>query len=574
MNIRPTTLLARAQESARGADIALDPAELGTSRYTRHSFARSFLRRAAEQRWQVDVERWNLDDKGCGTAVFRIAAQDHIFHFVLFSKTLAESERTDRVIAKSWDLTAALVDGEIDETHVQKLSEQVPRQEQGRADEHTLLWTRANRSGRYFDYVVDRLASGAQPDIEAMGDSSYVLRSTAFYSNGKFGLADFDRFDDDHPLHLPYRAHMLAAWLLREFSFRLVEHCAVARNPQAATLSGDWRRFFGLGNATGLGMVPYVVNHPQVLDAWCAARELPLSYCLAVKTEPSCPGVRRVAQLLERARRHYGEQTSMVTEPFIAGPQLAEQLGRMSELVDEYATAGTVLGASTDTAWRALHDAAASIGAECRSVMDSIIVEDHPEIDGDIERLLRCDQGQSVHAAQTCGQLLESLQNNYNWVRRYDFSDPAQQANFWFSSADNEEPRRGRRGTDPGENVEHPIDIARAVARLWDDLALSDSDTTVAEFLLEYPWNRGAVGRVQALTGLPYSECRTNLLADDFVPLNIQRFQLAQYGMENYSPQSTDWLRVVLYSGAPRTEDVARGIDDDWIFNCKPGKDV
>ena len=43
--------------------------------------------------------------------------------------------------------------------------------------------------------------------------------------------------------------------------------------------------------------------------------------------------------------------------------------------------------------------------------------------------------------------------------------------------------------------------------------------------------------------------------------------------MENYSPQSTDWLRVTLYSGAPRADDVAAGVDDDWIFTRKPRKD-
>ena len=127
-------------------------------------------------------------------------------------------------------------------------------------------------------------------------------------------------------------------------------------------------------------------------------------------------------------------------------------------------------------------------------------------------------------------------------------------------------------GVHRGEDVEHPVDIARAVTRLWDDLADCPPQNSIAEFLLQYPWHRGAVARVQAVSDHPYAECRANLLAEDFLPRNIQRFQLAQYGMESYNPQSTDWLRVVLYSGAPRTDDVAAGIDDDWMFNCKPEK--
>lgn len=574
MTSRPTAMLTRAQELARSADVALDPTELGSARYTRHSFARSCLRAAVAQGWKVDCPRWELDAEGQGTAVFRIDIAAYTFHFVVFSTIVPEAQRTDRVIATSWDVKAALVTGEVDDQRIAELRAQVPLQERGRADDQTLIWTRANRSGRFFDYVVSRLASGSQPEAEAMGDSAYVLRSTAFYSNGKFGLADFERFATDHPLRLPYRAHMLAAWLLREFSCRLVEHCAAERDPRAVRLRGGWQRFFGLGNATGLGMVPYVVNHPQVLDAWCAARELPLAYSLGQTVSPGDPKVARVAELLDRARVYFGERNDLATAPFLPYPEIAAHLDQLAEYVAEYRCTGTILGNPVSVAWQTLHDAAGELGLECRGVLDSIIVEVHPELDDDVDQLLRCDQTQAVQGGRTCAQLLVALQHGYEWVRSFDFTDPTQQSFFWYSSADNEEPRRGRRGQDSGEDVEHPIDVARAVTRLWDDLIGCPPEHSVAEFLLGHPWHRGAVARVQAVSDHPYAECRTNLLAEDFLPLNIQRFQLAQYGMESYSPQSTDWLRVVLYSGAPRTDDVAVGIDDDWMFTCKPVKDT
>lgn len=89
---------------------------------------------------------------------------------------------------------------------------------------------------------------------------------------------------------------------------------------------------------------------------------------------------------------------------------------------------------------------------------------------------------------------------------------------------------------------------------------------------LTHPWHRGALGRALSLLDVPYGEVRTNLLAEDFLPLDLQRFQLAVYGMDNYSPQSTDWLRVTLNSGAPRAADVRAGIADDWLF--APGPDT
>jgi hypothetical protein len=43
------------------------------------------------------------------------------------------------------------------------------------------------------------------------------------------------------------------------------------------------------------------------------------------------------------------------------------------------------------------------------------------------------------------------------------------------------------------------------------------------------------------------------------------------YGMENYKPKSTDWLRVTLFQGAPRADEVATAAIDDWTFPARPG---
>ncbi|WP_406635894.1 hypothetical protein [Amycolatopsis sp. WGS_07] len=547
----------------RPADTALAPAELGAARYTRHSFARSFLRQAARERWTVSTVRWEFDGKGHGEAVYRIDADGTLLHFAVFSTVLQENERTDRVIAKRWDVTAALVEGPVPDDRLAELRREVPRQEAGRADAATLVWTRANRSERFFDYVVAQLAAGEQPDCATMGDACYILRSTAFYSNGKFGLADFDRLAEIPPLRVPYRAQMLAAWLLREFSYDLAEHCAARRNPAAATLSGGWRRYLGLGNATGLGMVPFVVNHPSILDAWCSARELPLAH--ALDAEADAGSVRRVSELLDRARRYFRERDTLTTAPYLTGPELADRLDGIARILAEFPAGGF--------RWRDLDDRVAEFGAEARAVLHTVLVELDDSLDMAVEELLTCDQRRRVEVAQTCGELRDLLADRYAWTRDFDFTDPNQQARFWFSAEDNEEPRRGRRGQDPGESMEHPIDIARAVHALRHDLAGADAGQSVAEFLLEFPWHRGIVARVQSVAGLRYGEVRANLLADDFLPLHLQRFQLALYGMENYSPQSTDWLRVTLFSGAPRAGDVESGVDDDWLFTRKPGKE-
>ncbi len=73
----------------------------------------------------------------------------------------------------------------------------------------TVIWGRANRSVRFFDQVVNDLAAGRRPNADILGLSPYLLRSTAFYSNGKFGMRDFEGFAAEHVLAVPCRAHMI-----------------------------------------------------------------------------------------------------------------------------------------------------------------------------------------------------------------------------------------------------------------------------------------------------------------------------------------------------------------------------
>jgi hypothetical protein len=565
---RPTEALRRAQAHARPADVALDPADMGAARATRHSFNRSFLRTAARQRWAVDRTDFQLDEAGRGRFVYRVTTPSHVFHLVGFSQVLDESQRTDRVVAQAWDVTAALVEGELDDDLLTVLAQEVPRQEAGRAPVGTLVWTRANRSARFFDAVATALAAGQQPDPAVLGDGAYVLRSTAFYGNGKFALTGFDGYPAEHPLGLPYRAQMLTAWLLREFSYDLVEHCARARNPEAVQLTGAWRRYFGLGNATGLGMVPYIVNHPTVLDAWCALRELPLAHALASPvTEDKLD---RVLELLARAQRYFARRATLPTAPYPALGTVSDGLGRLRDALAELRDTGRLDGAVPTDPWQAARDRAAAEGPEVRAVLDTVLVEDTADLDDDVESLLHCREEQSWDPATTCSQAREQLHHTYAWARRLDLSSPAATDRFWFTSIDNEEPRRGRRGVDAGVEVEHPLGVALDITALLADLDRATADEPLADFLLTHPTHRGALGRALSLTEVPYSEVRTNLLAADFLPLDLQRFQLAVYGMDNYSPQSTDWLRVTLNSGAPRAADIRAGVDDDWLFSPGP----
>ncbi|MCZ2403012.1 hypothetical protein IV498_07395 [Paenarthrobacter sp. Z7-10] len=355
---------------------------------TRHSFARTMLRRAASHQWRVTKSRLELDELGRGTAVYTIDAEGYSLKFIAFCQALEESERTDRVIANAWDVTAALIEGVLSPEREAELRRNVTVQEQGRTDPETFIMTRANRSARFFDYVSDCLAAGTQPDVAKIGPSPYLIRSTAFYGNGKFGLKELATLPAAHPLSVPYRSQMLAAWLLRELSMDLVEHVARAKARAAGTnavpLNAQWGKYFGLGNATGLGMVPFLVNHPGYLDAWCKLREIPLAVGLATRYAPEDPDLGRVVELLERADRHLAEKSELKTAPFLSTDSIRPQLRQLLGELQAFRASG---GKAVPVLAR-LHELAADLSPEARGLFASIVIELRNDFDRDAEAIL------------------------------------------------------------------------------------------------------------------------------------------------------------------------------------------
>ena len=319
------------QDRLREPAAVMSPERMGAARPHRHSFSRSLLRRAFSRHWSAQTVRFDVEDDGQGEVVYRIDAEGYIFTFVAFLQTLPEDAHTDRVIAERWEIAATLVEGDVDDSRLATLREHVCAQEDGRFDGETLALTRGNRSVRFFDYLVDELAAGRQPDPDKVGDAGYIMRSTAFYGNGKYGMRSFEAFPDRHPLGAPYRAQFLAAWCYRELSMDVVEHCANLRGEgRATTFDPRWSRFFGLGNATGLGLVPYAFSHPRIINAWVGVRELALARVVGLAATPERWG--RLRSWLERAAVHYSSGTSEPAEPFLSPAELVPIVQRIRKL--------------------------------------------------------------------------------------------------------------------------------------------------------------------------------------------------------------------------------------------------
>ncbi|MGI9336106.1 MAG: hypothetical protein ACR2RL_23415, partial [Gammaproteobacteria bacterium] len=279
-------------------------ARMGAFFPTRLSFMRTLIRRLASDRVEVARPIWAIDPQGYGRALYTVTLGGNTYSLVAFSTPLDPERRTDRVIAEAWDSSYVLFDGVPAENDLDRLAIETPKQEAGRFTAHELILSRANKSVRLFEHVVERLARGAQPDRTMIGDIGYLMRTTAVYGNGKFGIADRLRIQDRPGLGGPFQAEMLTVWLIRGFTHDLVEHVARARDPERAVpLERSLKRYLGIGNATGLGMAPFLVSHPILLNNWMVVRETALARVRALQ-DADAATVARIRALLTRARRH------------------------------------------------------------------------------------------------------------------------------------------------------------------------------------------------------------------------------------------------------------------------------
>ena len=259
----------------RDPSVIMKLSRLGSFHQSKLSFLRSFLKEFKD--WDYKRDLFDLNEYGYGTAVYSFKKGKRVYSLICFANKLSEKERSDRVIATKWDAAFTLFDGTPLKKDIERLANEVPKQEVGRLSFKELTLSRANKSVRIFNHVVESLSNGKQPDKKLISKVGYLYRTTAVYGSGKFGLADRFRIKDREEIYGPFRLEMMLVYLVRQFTFDQVNHVAKHRNPKKAIkLDLEICRSLGIGNSTGLGMAPFIVNHPTLLNNWILARELSL----------------------------------------------------------------------------------------------------------------------------------------------------------------------------------------------------------------------------------------------------------------------------------------------------------
>ena len=525
---------------------------LGASHPTRLSFLRTLMRRARQEHWRVRRAEWAVSDAGYGHAVYSVETPQRTYCLVAFSTPLEDSRRTDRVIAEAWDTSYVLYDGVPDADEIARLRANAPLQEAGRYCERDLVLARANKSVRLFDAVVDALSKGEQPDADRLESVGYLMRTTAVYGNGKFGIADRDAIAARSELSAPFQAEMLTVWLIRSFTIDLAEHVSERRAPgRAARLSQKLRRSLGVGNATGLGMAPFLVRHPVLMHNWFHAREVALARVRSQPTASSGAQSGFVAALAAMQGKVRNWHTADIRQ--------AEAIGALAaDLVVLERTAAALIRRSA-LPWDALYRfAEANLSLEGQEAIVALILEPHGELIDDLAETMAADENSSfrIDGAMSCGILKTLIARDYVWTQRHDFSQEQANARFWYVSAEKLEPRLGERSAEPGAEREQPLAIARDIAALLSALEAEPAPISVADFLLRRPEWRHVVRRAQIAARHPYAEIRDNLIDAAMSPVNLLRCKLAFFGADRFDPRSDRWLRISLFAGEPFPEDI------------------
>jgi hypothetical protein len=526
----------------RSPDRVMRLARLGAMHQTRLSFLRIMLRRVERERWRFDVPVFTFDAAGSGHAVLRAVTPTHTYSLVAFAQDLPPEMRTDRVIATAWDSSYALFDGMPTGEDIARLEANVPRQEAGRYRDTELVLARANKSVRLFDSVVEALSEGCQPDAGALRATGYLMRTTAVYGNGKFGIADRDRIADRPEFIAPFQAEMLTVWLIRWFTVLYAEEMARQRVPgRAVRLGPALRRELGVGNSTGLGMAPFVARHPALIHAWFATRETALARVLSREEVTDAQWADFLAATA-RARATVDTWHTDDAEQAARIGVLSQELGKLEAALPSLAGHG---------AWRRIIGFCEGLSLEMQELAVSLVMEPNGDLVDDLETCLCADEARdfSIDARMSLLVMKSLIETHYGWTNEIDFSRPEANARFWYVSEEKLEPRLGERREEPGADLEQPLAIARDVRALADALAGLDEGTPVAALLMARPDLRHVVRRVQIIARHPYGEVRDNLIDTAMRPIDLLRAKLAFFGALQFDPRSDRWLRINLFRG-------------------------
>ena len=534
--------------------------KLGSFHQSKLSFLRSFLSEFKD--WKYSRDLFQLNDKGHGRAVYSFTKNKRTYSLICFANEIKDDERSDRVIATKWDAAFTLFDGIPSKEDIDRLNDNVPKQEVGRLSYKELTLSRANKSVRVFDHVVDSLSNGEQPNKEILSKVGYLYRTTAVYGSGKFGLADRFRIKNREEIRGPFRLEMMLVYLVRQFTFDQVNHIAKNKNPKLAVeLDPTISRNLGIGNSTGLGMAPFIVNHPTLLNNWIHARETALKQIREIE-QVSKNEIDIFYNCLIKSLKNI---TSWHTDSEFQKEKikgLIEDLKKFIKFMKEDFKFQNSYQFNQIYNW-----SEENLNDECIEYIVSMMMEPFDNIVNPLITQMSSDEEEhfNIPVDRTIEDLRNILENKYSEILKIDFLKDENNQNFWFISKNKEEPRIGDRYIDEGSDLEQPLAIARDINKLYEAVFTKKNSSKIGKFLKDNNHLRHVVRRAFIAEKFPYSEIQDNTIGSKLVPIDMLRLKLSFFGAIKFDPRSDKWLRICMFQGAPLPSELGN-FDDKWIY--------
>ena len=527
-------------QKVRENDSYMKLSRMGSRYPSRLSFSRSMLRRLINDNWEIHKSKFDLDKYGFGTVVYEIIINKQTYSLVCFSAFLDDKDRSDRVIASKWDTAYTLHVGKLSNEDLIRLKKTIPLQESGRNSPNELILSRANKSVRLFQYVVDCLSNGNQPDIYEINKVGYLLRTTAVYGSGKFGLSDFTNTKNTTVFNQPFRAEMLSVYLIREFSIELVEHVARQINPKKAVkLDRKIKQHLGIGNSTGLGMAPFIIKHPKLINKWMQQYTKTLEEISYIELDSII--FEKYKKLLNKALNYLEEVNTSDEFQINKNKLTTEDLKKYIFYIND-------LDLSQKFKWLDILDYCDSnFNNDTQEIARVQLIELYPQISEELAEDMADEEIMEIDGNQSIGDLKQIINDKYSWIKDIDFNNKDSNYLFWYVSAAKLEPRLGERYNEQGSELEQNLGIAKMVSDLFKQIKNVDENQLICEFLLTHPEYRGIVKRIQSLKNYPYSEVQDNVLDKKTIPIDMLRFKLSFFGANRYDPKSDRWLRVSFF---------------------------
>ena len=544
----------------RDPNIIMKLSRLGSFHQSRLSFLRSFLSEFKD--WQYNRDLFDLDQEGYGTAVYSFKKKERVYSLICYANKINDDERSDRVIATKWDAAFTLHDGVPLKEDIDRLRNEVPKQEVGRLSYKELTLSRANKSVRVFDHVVESLSNGNQPDLELLEKVGYLYRTTAVYGSGKFGLADRFRIKNREEINGPFRLEMMLVYLVRQFTFDQVNHVAKNKNPNSAVrLDPKICRNLGIGNSTGLGMAPFIVNHPTLLNNWILSREIALKKIREikiVKTQDRDLFKDCVKSSLKNITSWNTESEYQLKKIKLLLKDIKKFINFLENEFDfqkDYPFNEIYLWLEKETC------------EECIEYVVSIMMEPFGDIVQPLVGQMSSEEEKyfNIPTERNVGDLKKILENKYSDILKINFNIEESNQKFWFISKNKEEPRLANRFEENGADLEQPLAIARDIKKLYERLLPLKDNLKINQFLIDNSDLRHVVRRAFIIEKFPYSEIQDNTIGENLVPIDMLRLKLSFFGALKFDPRSDKWLRICMFQGAPLPNEL-KDYDEQWVY--------